>query len=476
MRPFITALISLGALCTAVSAAPNLRQEIKDHKISVQLDEMMEESRKTELGKRSILNNLPDRLAAEFLVPFVSDGAYESDDDEYAYLAQTAFKSSGMLSAVLGEMAGALGGSRSVGERVCVSSLNGSIQKITVREEAAEALHNALGTSSRALAPSIHYEVQVGGSSIVLSEDTLGSTLFSIVNDRVDSGGSIRIRLVTADAKRVTPNDAAAQLVLQTVEGQKLKLEVELDGARNGLVNSVPKGAQWRVSGSAKQAPFQASKAGHVQLLSVMLKEGRLSFRAPKKVSQYPSHFGKVSLPKQRFHLLGSNNAWFGAKTINPKGNMEVFRGSGECETNVVFSGEESTVKLGPISELAWASTTQIRTVRPDQYREEVGYLNGPYNSTEPSGISNAAFDRFLGRASNCKAACSAISGRAKSSRALAVLEPEAGAGMQSFTEKSCQKACMISGQYRSCLADSMDLRGPIDFLYAASECEARRP
>ena len=155
---------------------------------------------------------------------------------------------------------------------------------------------------------------------------------------------------------------------------------------------------------------------------------------------------------------------------------MEVFRGSGECETSVVFSGEEATVKIGPFSELAWASTTQIRTVRPDQYREEIGYLNGPYNSSPPSGISNAAFDRFLNRGAQCKEACATIGARANNSRALAVLEPEASAGMQYFSEKACQQSCMKSGGYRSCLAGSMKIRGPIDFLYAASECEQRRP
>ena len=476
MRPLLTTIASLGMLCTAVSAAPNLRQEINDHKITVELDEMMKEARQTEVGKRSILNDLPNRLAAEFLVPVVSDGAYSGEADEYVYNAKTTYESSGRLNSVMREMAGALGGVRSAGERVCVSNLNGSVQTIVIRDEAKEALHQALGTSSKALTPSVHWLASVGGSSLVLSEATLGAALFSLVEEGIAAGGTTRLRLVTSDGKKVTPNESAAKLVLQTTEGQKLKFEVELDGARNGLVSSIPKGAQWRVSGSVKKVPFQDSKSGHVQLLSVMMKEGRLSFREPKKVSQYPSHFGKVSLPKQRLHLLGTNNAWFGAKTISPSGTVEVFLSTGNCETNVVLSGNETTVKLGPISDLAWASTTQIRAVRPDLYVEDVGYLNGPYNSTAPSGISNRDFDSFLRRSSQCKQACAAVGSRAVSARPLAVLEPDAGAGMDRFSERSCRKSCMISGGYRSCLADSMDQRGAIDFLYKASECEDRRP
>ena len=440
MRPLFTTIVSLGMLCTAVSAAPNLRQEINDHKITVELDAMMKEARQTEVGKRSILNDLPNRLAAEFLVPVVAGGSYSGESDEYVYNAKMTYQSSGSLAGVLRNMAVALGGVRSFGERVCVSSLNGPVQTVTVRDEASEALHQALGTSSKALKPSVHYVADVGGSSLVLSETTLGGALFSLVEEGIAAGGTTRLRLVSSDGKKVTPNESAAKLVLQTTEGQKLKFEVELDGARNGLVNSIPKGANWRVSGSAKQAPFQDSKAGHVQLLSVMVKEGRLSFRAPKKVEQYPSHFGKVTLPKQRLHSLGANNAWFGAKTIKPSGTMEVFGSSGACDTNIVLSGNESTVKLGPISDLAWASTTQIRAVRPDLYDEDVGYLYGPYNSTAPSGISNRDFDSFLRRSSQCKAACSAIGNRAVSARPLAVLEPEAGAGMERFSERSCQK------------------------------------
>jgi hypothetical protein len=476
MRALFTTIVSLGMLCTVVSAAPNLRQEINDHKITAELDAMMKEARQTEAGKRSILNDLPNRLAAEFLVPVVSGGDYSGKSDDYVYNANTAYKSSGNLTGVLREMAGALGGVRTAGQRVCVSNLNGPVQTVVIRDEATEALHQALGTSSKALAPTVHYATEVGGTPLVLSEATLGGALFSLVEEGIAAGGTTRLRLVSSDGKKVTPNDSAAQLVLQTTEGQKLKFEVELDGARNGLVNSIPKGAKWRVSGSAKQAPFQDSKSGHVQLLSVMVKEGRLSFRAPKKVAQYPSHFGKVSLPKQRLHLLGVNNAWFSSTSIKVGGAVEVFLSSDKCETNIVLSGDETTVKLGPISDLAWASTTQIRSVRPDQYDEDVGYLNGPYNSTEPSGISNRDFDSFLRRSSQCKSACAAIGKRAVSSRPLAVLEPDASAGMEQFSDRACRQSCMISGGYRSCLADSMDMRGAIDFLYKASECEDRRP
>ena len=162
MRPVFATIVSLGLLCTAVSAAPNLRQEINDHKITVELDEMMKEARKTEVGKRSILNDLSNRLAAEFLVPGVSGGDYSGESDDYVYNAKTTYKSSGNLTGVLREMAGALGGVRSAGEKVCVSNLSGPVQKIVVRDEAAEALHQALGTSSKALAPSVHYVADVG--------------------------------------------------------------------------------------------------------------------------------------------------------------------------------------------------------------------------------------------------------------------------------------------------------------------------
>ncbi len=477
MTRTLPAIFFAAILTPEIQAAPNLRQEISNHKIAAELDAMMKDAGAAELGKRQILNDLPNRLAGEFLVPQVASGDFSEANGEYTYTAPVEFTASGNMTGVLNEMAGALGGVRSSGSSVCVYNVDGNYRKVTIRPEATKSLLQALGTSVKAIAPTTHYTADVGDTTLILSDSTLGEDLFTLVQTAINRGGTTRLRLVSPEGARVSPSEKAAQLVLETAEGQRLKLEVELDGAKNGLLNSVPDGAEWRVNGSAVRVPFSSRSDGQMVMLSALLKNGGLSFRNPEKVVNFPSFFGGVTMPKQEVHLLGSDNAWYASSTVSTSGVMEVFHGTGECKTNIVLSGKAKRVAIGPLRDSIWAVASRFRTIQPDQTETRLSYLRGPYNSTPPSGISNREFDSFLGRNSACKQACGMMSSRTKQAMTLtAILDPEAGRNMRTYSGGKCISACMVSAGYRGCLASSLDVESNSEFLYEAGICEQRRP
>jgi|GEM_PF-2645864 len=477
MKRWVPIALLSGLFALELQAAPNLRSEISNHKVASELDAMMKEARESELGKRQILNDLPNRLAGEFLVPEVAEGEFSGSNGDYTYTAPVEYTASGNLTGVLNEMATALGGVRAAGSSVCVFNVDGTYRKTNIRPQAVESLLKALGTSAKAIAPTTHYRAEVGDTTVILSESTLGAELFQLVETAITRGGTTRLRLVSTDGSRVSPSEKAAKLVLETAEGQRLKLEVELDGAKDGLANSVPDGAEWRVNGSAVRVPFSSSIGGQMVLLQAMLKNGGIAFRNPEKVINFPSFFGSVKMPTQEIHLLGSDNAWFARSSIDTGGVMEVFHATGECKTNVVLSGKEAKVSIGPLKDTIWSIANRFQTVRPDRVEARLSYLRGPHNATPPSGITNREFDSFMGRGAACDQACGMTSTRTRKAMAMtAVLDPEAGQGMRSFSKERCIEACMISAGYRRCLARSIDVEGASDFLYEAGICEQRRP
>lgn len=457
-------------------AAPDIRQELSNHKIAAELSSMMESVNQAEIKQREILTELPERLASEFLTPVVSGGSFVGNPGKLSYRADIGYEALGDLTGTLGEMARALGGGAGNGETVCVASEGSGLRKVVIQKEAAATLHTALGTSSKALAPATHYLAKVGDTTLVISRPALGSSLFDMVQEAIERGGVTRLRLVTKKGGQVDPSDKAAQLVLTTAAGQKLKLEVELDGARNGLVNSVPQGSEWRVNGSSTRVPFNAKAVGQVALLSVMLKEGGLAFQRPEKVVHFPSHFQDVSGAKFLIHVLGADNAWFAAKYAAVAGKMEVFRGNQGCDTSIVFSGEEQVVALGPLPDAAWSRSNRFKAVRVDKYEPELGYLRGPHCSSAPSGISDRDFDEFLGRNAACKNVCGMTSQRiAKASSRVLDKEPYMSL-LGGFREQSCHSSCMLSRGYRVCVLNALDEPTASTFLYAASICDDRRP
>lgn len=348
MNRWLSIAFLSGVLAPSALAAPDLRTQISNHKVAAELDDMMKEARASELGTRQILKDLPNRLAGEFLVPQVASGDFSEANGEYTYIAPVEYTATGNLNGVLSEMASALGGVRSAGSSVCVFNVDGTYRKTTIRPEAVKSLLTALGTSVKAIEPTTHYRAEVGDTTVILSASTLGKALFELVQTAINRGGTTRLRLVSPDGSRVSPSEKAAQLVLETAEGQRLKLEVELDGAKNGLVNSVPKDAEWRVNGSAVRVPFSSQIGGQMVLLQALLKNGGIAFRNPEKVVNFPSHFGSVEMPPQEVHLLGSDNAWYASSTVKTAGVMEVFHDTGECKTNVVLSGKKSTRENRP--------------------------------------------------------------------------------------------------------------------------------
>jgi hypothetical protein len=476
MINFKYTLVLAGLFSTVTYAAPNLREELSNHKIAAELSSMMESVNQAEIKQREILTELPQRLAAEFLTPVVAGGVFAGKPGKLSYSSDLEYEALGDLTGTLDDLARSLGGVAGYGETVCVASEGSGLRKVVVQKEAAGTLHSALGTSSKALEPATHYLAKVGDTNLVISKPALGAKLFDMVEAAIERGGATRLRLVTKKGGQVDPNDKAAQLVLTTAAGQKLKLEVELDGARNGLVNSVPAGSEWRVNGSSTRVPFNANAVGQIAFLSVMLKEGSLVFQRPEKVVHFPSHFQEVKGAKFLIHVLGADNAWFSAKLVSAGGTMEVFRGNQGCDTSVVFSGDKQSVALGPLPDAAWSRASRFKAVRVDKYDPELGYLRGPHCSSAPSGISDRDFDEFLGRNDACKNVCGMTSQRiAKASSRVLDKEPYMSL-LSGFRKQSCHSSCMSSRGYRVCVLNSLDEPTSSTFLYAASICDDRRP
>ena len=150
-------------------AAPDIRQELSNHKIAAELSSMMESVNQAEIKQREILTELPERLASEFLTPVVSGGSFDGNPGKLSYRADIGYEALGDLTGTLGQMARALGGGAGNGETVCVASEGSGLRKVVIQKQAAATLHTALGTSSKALAPATHYLAKVGDTTLVIS-------------------------------------------------------------------------------------------------------------------------------------------------------------------------------------------------------------------------------------------------------------------------------------------------------------------
>jgi hypothetical protein len=163
---------------------------------------------------------------------------------------------------------------------------------------------------------------------------------------------------------------------------------------------------------------------------------------------------------------------------------MEVYRGGGACGTNIIFSGKEQSVTVGPLPDVSWARATRFKAVSVDKYEPELGYLRAPHCSSPPSGISDRDFDELLGRNAACKQVCSMTAAQIMkySSRVSTEISGSLMTGYitstlpSTFRESACHSSCMVSKGYRQCLLTALDASGAVDFLNRAGMCEERRP
>ena len=479
-RLSLTVLLSLSMSSSAL-AAPNLDDALSDHKVLQSINSAMASMEAAEKERLKILEDLPATLAAEFLVPSVTEGAFSGADDALTYSGQVTHTAAGDTKSVLDAISTAIGTERG-GDTVCVSTVGGNVQTISIDTPTMPALLKALGTSTEALAPSTHYLAKVGDKSIVLAESLLGSTLFAAVSEATEGlRGDDKLRIqLDAGANGAGAADKPVQLLLTTVDGQKLKLEVELDAPKKSAADSVPEGAVWRVAGSSIRAPFDKTSAGQVLLLTTLLKEGRLSLGDVETVVTYPTHFAKVSGPDYTVELLGDDNAWFGSAKLGVAGAVTVNRSAGDCQLNVLFSAADSSVGFGPLPEATWKRANSFRAVRTDQTEVALGYLNGPACASNPAGISNEDFDEVMGRGGVCQKRCDDLAAKITEATAK-LMESKVGTDEQlsvskSFTSIACRSTCMKSKGYRDCTQQALKSFTPTSVLDKAKSCEDRKP
>jgi len=477
----MTTLTTLGLVLSGSAFAGSLQDELGNHRVMTDLAAAIDEADAAEAERKKILLDLPAALAAEFLVPSISGGEFSGEGDTLTYQSTLDFASSGDVSGVLGELGTALGVKRG-GETVCISTLGGVVQKVEVQPQAVEALLQALGTSSDALAPVTTYLGKAGDSSVVLAEGILGAGLFEALSSAIDdqkAGTPLNVRL-DVDTGAAGGTESRTMLLLTTTDGQRLKLEVELDGPKKSAIDSIPDGAIWRISGSSARVPFDKSSAGQIALLTVLLKEGRLSIGGLEKSVYYPSAYGAVAGADYAVQVLGTDNSWYGTSDISAKGGMEVSRGAGECGTKVVFASLVDTLAFGPLPEAAWNRVTRFRPVRKDTEVVDLGYLRSPACASDPSGISDEDFDEVMGRGEACQTRCDTMQTKvqaaiAKLTEAKELTDEQAGVG-QRFDLLQCRSSCMRARGYRDCLDTVTGIRSSSEFLTNTLICEDRRP
>jgi len=477
----ITLLTTAGLALSGSAFAGSLQDELGDHKVMTQLAAAIGQADAAEAERKKILLDLPAALAAEFLVPSIAGGEFSGEDDALIYNSSLDYADSGDVSGVLTDLGNALGTQRG-GETVCISTLGGATHKVEVHPQAVEALLQALGTSSSALAPVTTYLGKAGDSSVVLAEGILGTALFEALSSAIDdqkAGTPLKVRL-DVDTGAAGGKDSRTMLLLTTTDGQRLKLEVELDGPKKSVIDSIPEGAVWRVSGSAARVPFDKSSAGQIALLTVLLKEGRLTIGDLEKSVYYPSAFGPVAGADYAVQVLGEDNAWYGTSDISVKGGMEVARDSGDCGTTVVFASTVEALAFGPLPDTTWNSVTRFRPVRTDAEFVDLGYLLGPACASDPSGISDEDFDEVMGRGETCQTRCDTMQtmvqeATAKLTESKLLTDERATVG-QRFDLLKCRSSCMRAKGYRACLDSASGIKNAGSFMDAALICEDRRP
>ncbi len=479
-RITITTLLSF-SLTSSALAAPKLSEALSDHRVSQGISAAIATAEEAERERLQILEELPTSLAAEFLVPQVSDGSFSGEGDQLTYSGDVTFSAAGDTEGVLSAVSKALGASRD-GETICMSTAGGDTKKIVVEAATVPSLLNALGTSSDALEPSTHYLSKSGDSSLVIAEPILGSDLFQAIQDGIAAlkkDEKLRIRL---DAGAAGPGGAEepVHLLLTTTDGKRLKLEVELDGVKKSAADSVPEGAVWKISGSTARVPFDKGMPGHIMLLTTLLKEGRISIGDIETVVTYPSHFAAVTGPDYTVELLGDDNAWFASSKLSVSGGMEVTRDASACSISVTFSAAAHAVSFGPLTEAAWKKAKTFRPVRAEAEVVDLGYLQGPACESDPAGITDDDFDEVMGRGDACQKRCDAMASLVPAATDKAVeaktITDELMSVSQRFSNASCRTSCMQSKGYRGCIDSVIGIKPTLDFLNNAKICEDRRP
>ncbi len=473
-------------------AAPSLRQDLDDYQTAQELSALMDEAAQAadeaERARLSILRDLPATLVGEFLVPTISGGSFsKAASGDLTYHADLSYAASGDVTSVLTRLKGALGTTNS-GETVCLTT-GDSTKKLGLRGPSVDALLVALGTSADALAPVTTYAGRVDDNNLMFAESLLGEDLFAGLGEAIDKLGStddLQIYLDVEDDKKDAAEEDPVELTLTTVDGQKLRLEVELDGPGTKKTE-LPEKANWRFGGTTTRVEFDKSVMGHVALLLLLMDDGQaaldgweIAISDLETRVHYPTHYKNADGPDYSFHAMGAESAWFGTASLQVKGNLTVYHSASGCDTNVVITPRVDTLALGPLPEAAWDQVTSFKSVEAGTEEVELGYLEPPDCASDSSGISNEDFDEVMGRGTACQKRCDAVGSRIEEilQELIAAEQPaeDATALNDLFGAVECRTTCMQSKGYRGCLDTSVDARNDDDFLVNATSCEERRP
>ena len=487
----ITTSLFILALGLPAAAAPSVSDALSDHKAAIELNAAMDEINEEERKRREVLIDLPDAIAKAFLSPTVTDGGFTGDGENPSYVADVEYNSTASAADLISKLKIAIGGARD-GQIVCIASGDDNPTKFRIRGPAETALLAALGTSASAIEPVPHFLTEAGDETIVVESSLQGTALFDELKEgfeRTRRGGSLNVYLEVDSGPGVGVSQRPAKLILTTIDGRKLNLEVEIDAPAKSIADNVPEGAKWRVQGSAVQIPFDAERPGQIALLTALLKNGKLRLANVERVDNYPIARKAIKGSTYDVHAIGRNNAWYTSNPLEVQGVMSVSRTEDdECDINVGVVSTVYSMTVGPLSAEQWSGVTAFRPVERGEEITDLGYLNGPACASDPVNRSFKAFDASITIIEDCKAYCEEIESKIDKQLTMAMIlgavSKEVAEELKLFERSTCEQNCQASNEYRSCMNDAFfaddsdsDSEGATQSgLDSAYICQVRQP
>ena len=452
--------MGLLALSGPGMAAPSIGAKLDQWEVEAKAAVVEAERSAEERKIREVLKDLPDRLAENMLVPFVSESAYQGSQEELFAVLDLGFSGANVagMRRLKTRLSKALGAS-TTGDTVCFSLRGKKLDEIRIPAGADLDLLTALGTTRKAIEPVPYVDAVLADSSVLLSEASVGPALFDAIRSQVRPNGSVSLSLEVDGSPVMSTGEIPVEMELSTTSGREINLPVSLKGVPTSVAK-LPSQTVWRVAGVPTPIPYSSAFVLHQRLAAVFIDQGRLSLTRTKPGTRNPIHTGTASAGEYVIHSMGASEAWFDeTDAFEVRGTMVVARTNGSCAIDVDFwDSPKMSVRGGPMPLGMWRKVSRFAMLRVGDKEMFKTYLEPPDCPPAAGGISNATFDEFMMRPERCQTACDAA--KAKLPRST-FMRPS-----------DCTASCMVSSGFRACLERAMKPRSAETF----EGCFARRP
>ncbi len=425
-------------------------------------------------GSVGTLATLPARLADALLVPKASVGPLKGASP--TKLGSTASLAYATDSAAVDTLLGSLAKEFPNGKAGLCVGAGDFTRQAKLPAGAIEAIAGTFGMRPEDGQPVTVWEVSLGGRTAPLTKQTAGEALYELLRRRGTSSKPMDVGVYPP------LEEVPTRLTLTTVDGKKLTLPVELEGASSQL--KLAPDSTWLLPGGAS-VRVDLSLPLHRLLMERVLVDGAARLdRVESRVLQR-SWSGAVPRSTARtveLHVVGAANRWFGKSRATLGANAQIVREREGCALTITVEPTVTAVELPEMPLFAWKAVTGVTIVDPSAKSVVLGFLDGPAAETHQGRLTWREFDDALAKTPRCAALCNGASDylTGKFEKEKALFDAMQAAGLVSadatppvapfFDTALCQRSCGVSSEYENCVRSSQNDAA------ALRSCQSRAP